>query len=218
MKNGQGQVAEIFLDSRVRLVCSPELIPAPGQYLLAHAFDSDDPLADSVFFSHPAPNGFVAAPGLSWKPGTRLNLRGPLGHGFNIPVAARKIALVAFDDSPERLRGLIPIAFKQGAEVVLVSGVPAADLPEAVEVQPLQAMSEICQWADFAAFDVSRENLPELKKRLGTGNSTLGLNGRAQVLIRAPMPCGAVAECGICAVNIHNEWKLICKDGPVFEF
>lgn len=213
MKNGQGQVAEIFLDSRVRLACPPELIPAPGQYLLAHTFDSDDPLADSVFFSHPAPNGFVAAPGLSWKPGTRLNLRGPLGHGFNIPTAARKIALVAFDDSPERLRGLIPIAFKQGAEVALVSGVPATDLPEAVEVQPLQAMSEICQWADFAAFDVAREALPELMKRLGVGNQL-----RAQVLIRAPMPCGAIAECGVCAVTVRNEWKLICKDGPVFDF
>jgi hypothetical protein len=213
MKNGQGQVVEIFLDSRVRLVCPPELVPAPGQYLLAHAFGTDDPLADSVFFSQSAPNGFVAAPGLSWTPGTQLNLRGPLGRGFTVPAAARKIALVAFDDSPERLRGLIPIAFKQGGEVVLVSDVPANDLPEEVEVQPLKALSEICQWSDFAAFDVARENLSELKKRIGAGNQF-----RAQVLIRAPMPCGAVAECGVCAVNIHNEWKLICKDGPVFEF
>jgi NAD(P)H-flavin reductase len=213
MKNGQGQVVEIFLDSRVRLVCPSGLIPAPGQYLLAHAFGTDDPLADSVFFSDSASNGFVAAPGLSWMPGTQLSLRGPLGHGFNIPVAARKIALVAFDDSPERLRGLIPFAFKQGAEVVLVSDVHVDNLPEDVEVQPLKALSEICQWSDFAAFDVAREKLPELKKRLEAGNQ-LGI----QVLIRAPMPCGAVAECGVCAVNIHNEWKLICKDGPVFEF
>ncbi|MBI5951281.1 MAG: hypothetical protein HY865_06470 [Chloroflexi bacterium] len=213
MKNGQAQVAEIFLDSRMRLVCPPELIPAPGQYLLAHASFSDDPLADPVFFSDSAPEGFVAAPGLPWTPGTKLNLRGPLGHGFAIPASARKVALIAFDDSPERMRGLIPIAFKLGAEVVLVSDVAAQDLPEAVEVQPLQALDEIIQWADFAAFDVARENLPRLAKKLGTGNQL-----PAQILIRAPMPCGAVAECGVCAVNIHNEWKLICKDGPVFEF
>jgi hypothetical protein len=213
MKNGQGQVVEIFLDSRVRIACPPELVPAPGQYILAHASLSGDPLADSVFFSESAPNGFVAAPGLSWMPGAQLNLRGPLGRGFTVPAAARKVALIAFDDSPERLRGLIPIAFKQGAEVVLVSDVPAHDLPEAVEVQPLQALSEICRWSDYAAFDVSRENLHELKKRIEAGNQP-----RAQILIRAPMPCGAIAECGICSVNIHNEWKLICKDGPVFEF
>lgn len=195
----------------MRLVCPPELVPAPGQYLHAHAFDSDDPLADSVFFSQSALNGFIAAPGLSWKPGTRLNLRGPLGHGFHLPVAARKIALIALDDSPERLRGLIPPAFKQGAEVVLVSDIPAADLPEAVEVQPLQALEEICRWSDFAAFDLARENLPRLGQLPGMKNQT-------QALIRSPMPCGAVAECGVCAVFLHKEWKLICKDGPVFEF
>lgn len=215
MKNGKGQVAEIFLDSRMRLVCPPELIPAPGQYLPAHALESDDPLADPVFFSDSAPEGFLAVPGLpsKWTPGTQLNLRGPLGHGFKIPAAARRVALIAFDDSPERLRGLIPIAFKQGAEVVLVSDVIAHELPEAVEVQPLQALSEICQWADFAAFDVARENLPGLGEKFKAGNQL-----PAQILVRAPMPCGAVAECGVCAVNIHNEWKLICKDGPVFEF
>ncbi len=203
---------EIFLDSRMRLVCLSELIPAPGQYLLAHAFSSDDPLAAPVFFSDSAPNGFVAALGLSWLPGTQLNLRGPLGHGFTIPAAARKVALIAFDDSPERLRGLVPIAFKQGAEVVLISDVPAHDLPEAVEVQPLKALAEICQWADYVAFDVSRENLPGLREKFKAGNQP-----RAQVLVRAPMPCGAIAECGVCAVNIRNEWKLICKDGPVFD-
>jgi hypothetical protein len=215
MKNGQGQVAEIHLDSRARILCPPELIPAPGQYIFAHALGSDEPLAVPVFFSGSAPDGFRAAPGLplSWTPGTKLNLRGPLGRGFAIPASARKVALVAFDDSPERLRGLIPIAFKQGAEVVLVSDVAAHDLPEAVEIQPLQAFSEICQWADYAAFDVSRENLPRLREKIGMGNQL-----QAQILVRAPMPCGAVAECGICAVNIRNEWKLICKDGPVFEF
>jgi hypothetical protein len=212
MKNGQGQVAEIFLDSRVRLVCPPELIPAPGQYLFAHAASSDDPLADPVFFSHSAPNGFVAAPRLPWMPGTQLHLRGPLGHGFRIPAAARKIALVAFDDSPERLRGLIPLALKQGAEVVLVSDVQVNDLPEAVEVQPLQALDEICRWSDFAAFDMARENLPRLWERFRVGSQP-----RAQVLVRAPMPCGAVAECGVCFVRIRAEWKMVCRDGPVFE-
>jgi len=214
MRNSQGQLLEIYLDSRAQILCPPQLIPAPGQYILAHAAGTDDPLAVPVFFSDSAPNGFVAAPylPLSWAPGTQLNLRGPLGHGFTAPAAARKIALIAFDDSPERLRGLIPIAFKQKAEVVLVSNMTAHDLPEAVEVQPLQALKDIYQWADYAAFDATRENLPRLGKMLGVGNQP-----QAQVLVRAPMPCGAIAECGVCSIIIHREWKMICKDGPVFD-
>ncbi len=214
MRNSQGQLLEIYLDSRAQILCPPQLIPAPGQYILAHAPSSGDPLAVPVFFSDSAPNGFRAAPylPLSWTPGTQLNLRGPLGHGFTVPAAARKIALIAFDDSPERLRGLIPIAFKQKAEVVLVSNMAAHDLPEAVEVQPLQALKDIYQWADYAAFDATRENLPRLGKMLGVGNQP-----QAQVLVRAPMPCGAIAECGVCSIIIHREWKMICKDGPVFD-
>jgi NAD(P)H-flavin reductase len=143
-------------------------------------------------------------------------LRGPLGHGFVIPAFARKIALIAFDDSPARLRGLISIALKQDAEIVLVCNSAVDDLPEAVEVQPLQTLIDIYQWADYAALDVVRENLNRLGQMLGTGNQA-GEPREAQVLIRAPMPCGALAECGVCALTIRREWKMICKDGPVFE-
>jgi hypothetical protein len=30
------------------------------------------------------------------------------------------------------------------------------------------------------------------------------------------MPCGALAECGVCSLLVRNEWKQICSDGPVF--
>jgi hypothetical protein len=218
MKNGAGQLAEIYLDSCARIICPPELIPAPGQYILAHAHGLDAPLAVPVFFSDSAPNGFRSAPPLplSWMPGTQLNLRGPLGHGFSIPAFARKVALIALDESPARLRGLINIALKQEAEVVLVCDTPVEDFPEAVEVQPPQAMTDIYKWADYAAFDMARENLNQLREMLGKNNPAQQPR-EAQVLVRAPMPCGALAECGICALTIRHEWKMICKDGPVFE-
>jgi hypothetical protein len=218
MKNGQGQLSEIYLDSCAQILCPPDLIPAPGQYVLAHARGSDDPLAVPVFFSDSAPNGFRAAPflPLAWRPGTQLNLRGPLGHGFLIPAFARKVALIAFDESPARLNGLIRMALKQDAEVVLVSNSAVDDMPEAVEVQPLQALTDIYQWADYVALDVARENLNQLGKMLGVGGQARAPR-EAQVLVRAPMPCGALAECGVCALTIRHEWKMICKDGPVFE-
>ena len=219
MKIGEGQLHEIYLDSGTRINCPSELIPAPGQYLLAHARGSDSPLAVPVFFSDSAPNGFRSAPLLdsSWSPGTYLNLRGPLGHGFSIPAFARKVALIAFDDSPARLRGLISLALKQEAEIVLVCNAAVDDnMPESVEVQPLQALTDIYQWADYAAFDVGRENLHEMREIIRRMEQVKGPR-EAQVLIRAPMPCGALAECGVCALTIHHEWRMVCKDGPVFE-
>lgn len=219
MKLDKGNLREIFLDGSARIECPPELIPAPGQYLLAHASASDSPVADPVFFSISSPNGFVAAAPIPhvWTPGTSLNLRGPLGHGFSIPVPARKIALLAFDDSPARLQGLIPLALKQGAEVVLLSDSPVNNLPEVVEVQPLQATQEILHWADFAAIDAARENLNQLREMMGQGNQARA-RCEAQVLVRTQMPCGALAECGVCAVVVHHQWKMTCKDGPVFDW
>jgi hypothetical protein len=218
MKNGAGQLSEIYLDSCAQIICPSDLIPAPGQYLLAHASGSDSPLATPLFFSDSVPNGFRSAPflPLTWIPGTQLNLRGPLGHGFSVPAFARKIVLIAFDESPARLRGLISIAIKQDAEVVLVSNSVVDDMPEAVEIQPLQALTDIYQWADYAALDVARENLPRLKEMLGKTEQTKQPR-EAQILVRAPMPCGALAECGVCALTVRHEWKMICKDGPVFE-
>ena len=232
MKIGEGQLHEIYLDSGARITCPPELIPVPGQYLLAHAPASDSPLAVPVFFSDSAPNGFRCAPLLksAWLPGTRLNLRGPIGHGFLIPPAARKVAMIAFDDAPVRLHGLIAVALKQNAEVVLVCDSAVKDLPEVVEIQPLQVLREIIQWADYAAMDVRRENLHQLMEMLGkqehvrarseaaalTARPSLTVS-KGQVLVRAPMPCGALAECGVCALTLRHKWKMICKDGPVFD-
>jgi NAD(P)H-flavin reductase len=218
MKTAKGKLEEIFLDGSARIVCPPELIPAPGQYLLAHADASDSPLAVPLFSSLAGPHGgFRSAPPLpvSWRPGQTLNLRGPIGHGFTLPHSARKVVLVAFDESPARLQGMIPQALRQNAEVVLVGKVEFADLPEVVEVQPLNTLPDVLSWADYAAMDVSRENLNQLRERLaGREQATAKLE--AQVLVGAPMPCGAMADCGVCALVIRHDWRMICKDGPVF--
>jgi Iron-sulfur cluster binding domain of dihydroorotate dehydrogenase B len=219
MKTAKGKLEEIYLDGSARIACPPELTPAPGQYLLAHADGSDSPLPVPVFSSLPSPqSGFRSAPGLpaSWRPGQSLHLRGPIGHGFTIPATARKIALVAFDDAPARLLGLLSSALKQNAEVVVICNSAAEDLPEIVEIQPLKALPDALQWAEYAAMDVSRENLNQLRERLA-GKEQVTAKIEAQVLIRSPMPCGALAECGVCALAIPHDWKMICKDGPVFE-
>ena len=84
-------------------------------------------------------------------------------------------------------------------------------------VQPLSALEEILQWADFLAVDLVRENLQQLKERLERWKQVLAVRD-AQVLIRTPMPCGGIAECGVCAVPASSNWWMACKDGPVFDF
>ena len=221
MQTGQAQVIELILQDGLRsarLSCLGNLIPAPGQYLLAG--DASDPLLPApLFYTDSAPAGFIAAPPLpdSWKPGQEIRLRGPLGRGFTLPISARRVALVAYDDTPARLRGLIRLGLRQDAAIVLVGDSAPDQLPYDVEVQPLSTLSEVCEWSDYMAFDVARENLPELGKRLGSLNQ-MSAYREAQVLIRTLMPCGGVAECGVCAVTLKSNWKMACKDGPVFDW
>jgi hypothetical protein len=221
MHTGTGQVLELILEDGnryVRVSCLPNLIPAPGQYLLA-SDGSASPLPAPLFYTDSAPQGFIAAEpaAASWTPGLVLHLRGPLGRGFSLPLAARRVGLVALDDTPARLKGLIRPALKQDAAVVLISNAALGDLPDDVEVQPLSGLNDILEWADYVAFDVARENLQELRERLGKRKQlAAGLN--AQALIRTAIPCGGIAECGVCAVVVKSDWMLACKEGPVFDW
>lgn len=219
MHTGQGQLFELYYDTEraaARILCPPRLVPAPGQYLLAHD-GSDAPLPVPIFQAGPAADGFLAAPSLprAWTPGTPLHLRGPLGRGFSLPPAARRVVLLAWDGVPARLLALLPSAFRQGAAVTLVCDLTPRDLPVEIEIQPMQALDETLAWADFLAVDTGREALPGLGERLGAWNQ---VRVEAQVLVRAEMPCGALAECGVCAVRVRNGWKMACKDGPVFDW
>ncbi|HJS20429.1 MAG TPA: hypothetical protein VJ785_16895 [Anaerolineales bacterium] len=218
MHTGRGRILELSLEDGnryVRISCPDTLVPLPGQYLLA-SDGSDSLLPVPIFYTDSAPQGFIGTAADSWEPGDMLHLRGPLGHGFALRVSARKVALIAFDNSPSRLRGLIQPALKQQALVVLLCETGADHLPDEVEVQPLSALRDILGWADFIALDVGRGNLDDLKQKLGE-MAHLPALGEAQVLVRTPMPCGGVADCGVCAVTMKSEWRLACKEGPVFD-
>lgn len=218
MQTNKARVDEtILLDGlrAARISCPVESIPSPGQFALASG-DSLSPLPAALFYTDSAPGGFISSPAPeTWTPGMEIFLRGPLGKGFALPASARKIALVAFDDSPSRLRGLIRPALAQGAAVVFVCDARVENLPDEVEALPLSALGEIAGWAEYAAFDTTRENLPRLVERMRELNQAPAWKD-AEVLIRTPVTCGGVAECGVCAVVTKSGWKMACKDGPVF--
>jgi hypothetical protein len=219
MHTAKGQVVELILQDgqhAARISCSANLTPSAGQYLLA-GDDSNAPLPVPLHCTESAADSFIAAPIPDhWMPGIEISLRGPLGNGFNLPASTRKVALVAFDVSPSHLRGLIRPALSQAAAIVFVCDTQLESLPDEVEVQPLSALGEIIAWADYAAFDVTRENLPGLIEKIGKQNQ-LSAWREAEVFIRTQVPCGGVAECGVCAVVTKSGWKMACKDGPVFK-
>jgi hypothetical protein len=218
MHTGTGRIVELIFDHGQRLAriaCPPALIPSVGQYLLA-GDGSNDPLPVPLFYTDSAPDSFICAPPVrdSWSVGQGLFLRGPLGRGFTIPAAAQKIALIAYDDAPWRLRGLIRSLLTRNAAVVVLCDELFDSLPDEVEIQPVSAMDEIVKWADYAAFDVARENLFQLHERLGVLRQA-AVKCEAEILIRAPMPCGGIAECGVCAINVKSGWRMVCREGPV---
>jgi NAD(P)H-flavin reductase len=220
MLTGQGELREIFLQDdglSGRITCPSGLVPAPGQFLLASRPGSDAPLPVPLFKAADSAGGFIAAAPLpeSWLPGATLHLRGPLGRGFSLPKASTRLALIALGATPARLLALLPQALAQNASVVLVSGFIPADLPAAVEVRPLADLPEIRRWSDFLAADLPREKLSTLRGLLGLSQETPFPIG--QSLIHVPMPCGALAECGVCAVTVRRGYRLACKDGPIFD-
>lgn len=218
---GEGTITGLLLSHgqpTARIACAPGLVPLAGQYTLAHEEGSSASLADALFVLRPDAEGFVCAPPIprEWRLGSRLNMRGPLGNGFALPPAAKRVALIAAASAPGRLLALVEQALRGGASVTLVCDDPPDDAPLQVEVQPWRAVVEVCRWSDYAAFDVEREFLPELLKRLGDDGVRL-MGGDAQALVRMPMPCGDLAECGVCTVRTRRGPRLACKDGPVFD-
>lgn len=197
-----------------RIHCPAALIPAPGQYLLA-GDASDLPLPVPMLYTDSTPDGFLAPVPESWLPGRELFLRGPLGRGFSLPASAKKIALVGFGRSLTGLRGLIRPAIAQNAAIALVTDFPVNQIPDEVEVHPSASLNDIVAWADYLAAEVLREELVGLREKLA-GSKQAVAKMEAEVLVRVPVPCGGVAECGTCAIVTQSGWKMGCKEGLVF--
>ncbi len=218
MHTGKGRIDEIFIqDGRAgRISCPPALIPAPGQYLLAHA-DADwaAPLPHPVFKAGNAAGGFIACAPLPahWTPGTELNLSGPLGRGFSLPAHAKKVALASFSSTCSRLLSLLEPALAQSAEITLLTDTPPENLPPSLEILPLAVLNETLAWADMLAIDLPSSKLFSLLRLCRDQFNQI----ETQILVETALPCGGMAECGACAIQIPGAYWLACKDGPVFQ-
>jgi hypothetical protein len=219
MRNYSGQVTKVQMepDGSVGawIGCPIGAIPDPGQYLLAT--DQEAVLATPLFAGQSTSSGFLAAPPIlaRWTPGSMLQLRGPIGHGFNLPETVRRLALVAVGDTISRLMHVATQFLRKNAEIALFTDAPLGPLPTAIEVNPLHILPDSLSWPDFLALDLPLESLPNLRRIFGLARQER-LPFPAQALILSPMPCASLADCSICAVRGRRSWKLACKDGPVF--
>jgi len=220
MRTGMGLVSEVRVDESGRfsawIRCTSDIRPAQGQYVLARdPLDREAVLATPLFAGEYGEGGFLALDAeATWGPGVQLELRGPLGSGFQMPVGAHRVALVALEGQAGRLLPLVQPALEQGAAVVLYCEPLPRQLPLSLEALPLSALPEALSWADFIAAEAPLAGLSDLGVLLGfEAGAKRSLVG--QVLVGTPMPCAGIADCGICAVPARGGWKLACNDGPV---
>jgi hypothetical protein len=218
-----GRITEIRLEAggqmEAFIACPDDAIPNAGQYLLAS--DINDPqevLGVSLFLAEKAINGFWAATPIpnSWRPGTYLDLVGPLGHGFELPREVQRLGLVALGDTVSRLMPLVGQIGKSHSGITLFTDLPLPRIPALLEAYPLASLKQVLDWPDFLAFDLPLQRLPELRDVLALRDGS-DLHIPSQVLVTLPMPCAGLARCGACAVPARRGWKLACEDGPVFD-
>jgi len=193
--------------------------PEAGQYLpcqrLSGAADPHFTHLFKVIGSHDRLS-VSPLPG-TWAPGDVLAFHPPQGHGFKLPVAARRIGLLTWKVSPTRILTLVEGALIQDAAVSLFCDpIPPAEilnrLPAVVEVNTISALQENLDWPDYLAVDLALSDLDQLSALLGSQDVRLD----GQVLVRAAMPCRGLGDCGVCAVRTRQGWRLACVDGPVF--
>ena len=220
MTTGLWEINEIRLaDSGLQLHVSAtdHLSPSPGQYFLVFAPGMNEPLATPLFIADKSNGEWLLAGQIPpyWQPGTRLSWRGPLGHGFNLPLAARRVALAAWEHPATSLPALVGPALTQGASVVWYSSHLPEWLPPSVEVLPPESLPEVWDWADYLALECGTDHLPQLAKTLNISPSYRS-GCTTEVLLHTPLTCGGLGECGVCAVRTSHGFKFACKDGPVF--
>jgi NAD(P)H-flavin reductase len=215
-----GRVVEIRLNqagTTAAWIATPQqAIPAPGRYMMAGDLESILPVP--LFCAEESSTGFLTASPIpsSWQPGKSLSLWGPLGHGFTLPHGVRNLSLIALGESAGRLLPLATQLLTKGVAITLVTDITLPPLPSAIESSPTNTLDEILPWADFIAIDLPLTMLPNLRETLGLSPDEQ-LACPAQVLVMTAMPCGGIADCAVCAVPARKNWKLACKDGPVFD-
>lgn len=169
-------------------------------------------------------------PGYGWlrglAPGAAVNLIGPLGNGFYLAPTTRNLLVVADAARLAPLLALFDAMLDRGGHVTLAlagGAVDAAQLPVAVEVQPLPAdeswlaaLAAPLRWADQLCLALPAATYPALADAI-RGQRLRLESGFALALVEADLACGYGA-CLACVVPLGNGGLTrACVHGPVID-
>jgi len=193
--------------------------PEPGQYLPCQNLAQDSPHLSTPLFKVFGPDDVLRLGPLParWEPGDSMAFLPPQGNGFKLPPSAQRVGLLTFTISPIYLLSLTTAALNQGAAVSLFcKSLPTLDIlnrvPPRVEIGQIPSLINNLDWPDFLGVDIEHHEL----KTLSTLFDQSEFPFLGQVLVRTPMPCRGLGDCGVCSVKTRSGWRLACVDGPVF--
>ena len=214
----------------------------PGQFIMVKCDDLALPRPLSI---HRVKDGAVAilfavlrdGKGTGWLsqrlPGDNLQVFGPLGYGFTIRSATRKILLVAGGMGIAPLYFLAEEALSTRLAVTLLLGAhtspllcPKHLLPRGIELLTATddgsaghhgMVTSLLAGTVRAADQVFACGPIAMYREMSRNRQELGLGGvSVQVSIEATMGCGH-GVCYGCTVGTTHGLKQVCKDGPVFD-
>jgi len=213
------EVAQVGLSYAGILDIPKNFWPQSGQFLPCQNLTDKTEVGFVNLFKVIGPDGVLSVGPLPehWQPGDRLAYLPPRGKGFKLPPSARRVGLMTISTSPIYLLPMAAAALTQDAAVSLFcESIPPLDLlnrvSPRVEVGQISSLLENLDWPDFLAVDIEYNELNTLSMLFTQADYPF----EGQVLIRIPIPCRGLGNCGVCSIKTSSGWRLACVDGPVF--
>jgi NAD(P)H-flavin reductase len=205
-----------LIGEHIRAHFDSDLVPAPGQFLLARLTPSLDPYLRLPFFpSSLSQNSFsVDLPRHTiLTPGMMIDLIGPCGAAIEENKERERVLLIA-DDSPAALLPFASSAIARAgaATVILARPYPLDSLDPRIEIHRgdlIALTKELAPHADRIFIHASHASL---HFALYTSNFA---HSSSYALLAPPTPCG-VGACQACCVRTNRGYKMSCLDGPFF--
>lgn len=236
--------SEVLPNVYLMSVKAPEIaaIARPGQYVMVRCGEGNVmPLRRPLGIHRMSKDGIsllftVVGRGTEWlsqrKGGEQVDLFGPLGNGFKVYPSSRDLLLVAGGVGVAPLLALAEYAKASGLKFKLVIGEKSAAkiypkhlLPKGIK--PFVTTEDGSIGQKGMVTDLLPEFAPEadqifvcgplpMYKAMAKMGKKLG-DKPTQVLLETVMGCG-VGACLGCSIETKRGRRLVCKDGPVFEF
>ena len=230
---------------RIHLVWleAPEIarIARPGQFVMVRCGDSHDPLLRRPLSIHQTDGSgkialllSVVGRGTSWlsrcQRGDCLDLVGPLGNGFSIQPASRRLLLIGGGVGIAPLIFLADRALSQGCSVTLLVGAQdASSLYPRYLLSPsinlITATEDGSEGARGMVTDIIGDLARQTDQLFACGPVSMYQSMLAneclisrplQVSLEMVMGCG-VGACYGCTIKTGNGLRQVCQDGPVFD-